>query len=134
MDQLTIYPKSSDIDPSIRLLAKRSHLQRTGGSRGGSRAVSHSAKRFHFVPIYPQLTLDQPVSLEAETVTEEESADSYDISSTDTAENRKFSRTLRLNTMENVDFFMKPQGWDSMVGNQWYMGGKESNSKKGMKY
>jgi hypothetical protein len=52
-------------------------------------------------------------------------------------EHRKYLRRLRFNHLENVDYRMKPQGWDSQYGNQWYIHGKEqefTKSKKGSKY
>ena len=53
MDQLIINPKDDDIDPSIKVLARTNKRK-----RALSEMSIMDGKKFHYVPIYPQLTSD----------------------------------------------------------------------------
>ena len=124
MDQLILFPKKEDLDDSIKLLAKRT--RRSRASQIHTQIISRAGKKFHYIPIYPQLSSDHQNgeiqdydSFEASVRNAEEQekknqgvdekntrASNFDISSLpyNVDAHRLYIRKLRINHLDNIDF------------------------------
>ena len=128
MEQIIINPRKEDIDPSIKCLTKRKRRMRMSSHCG--QIVASNGKRFHYIPVYPQLDkegnhgeIQDYDSFKKRRKREKQEEDQekkypFEISSMESdcvsPNYRMYLRKLRMNHLDNIDYWLRPQSYDSM--------------------